>query len=80
MDDESRIFTARLLVAAGGVLLVFGWPFLRAGTGGALLLLGAGLVVTSLAFDRSLKALLCATVAVLAGAGTLALLTLPAFF
>ena len=80
MDHESRIFTARLLVATGGVLLVFGWPFLRAGTGGALLFVGAALVVASLAFDRSSKAFLCATAAVLAGAGALALLTLPAFF
>ena len=80
MTPDSRMFTARLLVAAGGFLLLFGWLFLRAGTGAALLTLGIVLVATGIAFDRSRTTLLSAAAALALGASVLALLTLPAFF
>ncbi|MEP6872131.1 MAG: hypothetical protein ABI939_09835 [Anaerolineaceae bacterium] len=80
MPSESRTFTARLLVAASGVLFPSGWLFLRAGTGRFLLTVGVVFLVGGLARDRSRATLLLALASVALGIAVLLLLTLPTFF
>jgi hypothetical protein len=78
VNAESRTFTARLLVAASVVLLMFGWPFFRAGIGHTLLAVGALLLLTGIVIDRSRITLLIASAAV--SVSTLVLLaSVPAF-
>ena len=63
MTPNDRRYTARLLIAAGGVLFLFGWGFLRAGTGMALLAFGFLCLSAGVVFDRSRGTVILAFVA-----------------
>lgn len=63
MTPDDRRFGARLLIASSIALFLFGWGFLRAGTGMALLLIGILCLSTGVVFDKSRGTLILAIVA-----------------
>jgi hypothetical protein len=63
MTPTDRKFAARLLTASSIALILFGWGFLQAGTGMALLLIGILCLGAGIVFDRSSGTLILAIVA-----------------
>lgn len=63
MTPADRRFGARLLIASSVALFLFGWGFLRAGTGTALLFVGILCLSTGVVFDKSRGTLVLAGIA-----------------
>lgn len=67
VDAPGTVFAARICAAAGAVLLAFGWLFLVAGTGLALLVVGCLSFAAALALDHSRPGIDCVGVSILVG-------------